>query len=337
MRSDQGEQVDQDYFPLDVQTLRLDVTTNFALFMKRGKGKPVLYRGKNTQFTGEILDNLRRNNVEQLWVPAEDWEEYQKYLTENLNAMVDDPNIPTETKCEVAYEAANKVMEEAFSEEFNSEKFEDAAKKVFEPMTKVMLGGSDAVKKFVNLTSQDYSLYAKAVNMSLLGMLMVRKIMGVTDPKYLIDLGAGFLLCDISKMNWPEEISKRRGILLPEEWELVRKHPLESLEMVRDVPLSNEARIIIEQHHERVDGTGYPKGLKGNEIHQLAKIASLADAFSALNMKRPFADHKKTFEALQTIKTEMIGHVDLDLFAQFVQLFSQGNPLDKMKKPVHIV
>ena len=333
MRRDQGAQFDKDYFPLDVQTLRLDVTTNFSLFMMRGKGKPVLYRGKNTQFTGEALDNLRRNNVDQLLVPAEDWEEYQKYLAENLSEMVDDPNVPTETKCEVAYEAASQVMEETLSEDFNAERFEEVTKKVFEPMTKVMLGSSDAVKKFVNLTSQDYTLYAKAVNMSILGMLMVRKFLGVNDSKYLMDLGAGFLLCDISKMNWPDEISKRRGTLLPEEWEIVKRHPLESLELVKEVPLSKEARTIIEQHHERMDGTGYPKGLKGDEIHVLAKIASLADTFSAMNMKRPFADHKKTFDALKIIKNEMLGHLDMDLFSQFVQLFSEGNPLEKLKTP----
>ncbi len=322
---------DGDYFALDVQTLRLDVTTNFALYIKRGHAKPVLYRGNNTAFTSQVLDNLRRNHVDQLWVHKDDWEHYQEYLAENLSEMVDDPNVPEGTKCEIAYDAATNAMEHALEAgEIDAQKMAEVTDKVFEPLTKVMLGSQDAVKKFIALTKQDYSIYTKAVNVCVLGMLMVRKIMGINDPKRLIEIGAGFLLCDIGKTSWPKEILDRRGVLLPEEWNIVKEHPLSALDLLKDIPLTEEAKVIIAQHHERADGSGYPKGLKGDEIHDLAKIASLADAFVALNSKRPFADRKKTFDALTVIRDEMQGHVDPELFAQFVQLFSKGNPLDKV-------
>lgn len=325
-----------DFFSLDVQTLRLDATTNFPLYMKRGKGKPVLYRGADTQFTGAILDNLRRNDVTSLFVPSECWDEYRDYLADNLADLADDPSVPTETKCEVAYEAATTVMEEMFAGPPKEEDLKKATKKIFEPMTKVMVGSNDAIKKLVALTSKDSALYAKSVNVCLLGMLMVRKILGIAEPKRLMEIGTGFLLCDISKLNWPDEILRRRGTLLPEEWEIVKQHPQESLDMLKDVPLSDEAKIIILQHHERADGSGYPKGLKGNKIHTLATIASFADAFAALNSERPFADARITYDALHVIKSEMLAHVDTELFAQFVQLFSAGNPLKtvSMEEPV---
>lgn len=321
----------EDYFPLDIETLRLDGTTNFPLYMKRGSGKPVLYRGKNTQFTGEALDSLRRNDVPFLYVPNECKAEYLEYLKENLADVVDDPDVAVETKCEVAYEAAVGAAEELFTLEPDQEKLAKATKLVFEPMTKVMLDGPEAIKKLVALTRKDYTLYSKAVNMCLLGMLMVRKSLGIAKPKQLMEIGCGFLLCDIAKVHWPDEMLKRDGSLQPGEWEIVKRHPEEALKILEHIRLTDEAKVVIAQHHERIDGSGYPKGLKGDDVHELARIASVADTFSALNSERPFADARKTFDALEIIRNEMLHNLDLELFAQFVHLFSTGDPLAKLR------
>jgi HD-GYP domain-containing protein (c-di-GMP phosphodiesterase class II) len=75
------------------------------------------------------------------------------------------------------------------------------------------------------------------------------------------------------------------------------------------------------QHHERVDGKGYPKRLRGNEIHIYAKICSVADVFDALVSKRPFKAQLKPFEALKIMKDEMLDHFEADVFEKFVLLF----------------
>ncbi|MFH1743600.1 MAG: HD domain-containing phosphohydrolase [bacterium] len=333
MRPAKHHAPDEDFLPLDVSTLRLDVTTKFALYMKRGDAKPVLYRGKNTQFTSDVLDNLRRNNVTYLYVSAEDSDEYHEYLTENFSDMLEDPTVPLETKCELGYEATSRVIEDAFEAEPDPEKLANTTEKIIGPLAKTLIGSGEAVKKFVSLTSQDDVVYKKSLNMFMLGILLVRKMLGIRDNKQLTEIGLGFLFCDLAMTKWPTEILRRRGALLPEEWEVVKRHPEKALELLQEYPLSEEARIIIAQHHERSDGSGYPKGLKGDEIHVLAKIAALVETFAALNSNRPFANQRKTFDALSLIKDEMINHVGMDLFAHFVQIFSVGNPLQKLRGP----
>ncbi|MFY9197068.1 MAG: HD-GYP domain-containing protein [Bacillota bacterium] len=95
------------------------------------------------------------------------------------------------------------------------------------------------------------------------------------------------LLHDIGKMGIPSQILKKTGPLTPEEWEEIRKHPSAGRAIIEKTFLKN-AGPIIEQHHERYDGTGYPLGLKGDEILIEARIISVVDAFDAMSSERPY-------------------------------------------------
>ena len=78
----------------------------------------------------------------------------------------------------------------------------------------------------------------------------------------------------------------------------------------------------IEQHHERYDGTGYPGGLKGNEIHIFGRIIIIADVFDALTTKRSYKFPMKTFQAFKIMKEEMSGHFDMKLLVDFIRLMN---------------
>lgn len=107
---------------------------------------------------------------------------------------------------------------------------------------------------------------------------------------------------DIGKINVSKEtlISEKR--LSDKEWEEIRKHPIDSADIVRQIPDLQEVVPIVLQHHEHFDGTGYPNGLKGEEICRLARMLSLADSFDAMTAKRPY-QQTRTFEnAFQEIR-----------------------------------
>ncbi len=111
---------------------------------------------------------------------------------------------------------------------------------------------------------------------------------GVRDPKALDSVGKGALLHDAGKMAIPDSILKKPGPLAPKEWEVIRRHPVLGYGLVRDVKLVPEVGNIILCHHERYDGTGYPKGLKGEAIPLEARVFAAADTLDAVTSHRPY-------------------------------------------------
>jgi len=85
--------------------------------------------------------------------------------------------------------------------------------------------------------------------------------------------------------------------------------------------ISEESKLVVLQHHERFNGSGYPKKLRGEEIHIYGRICSVADVFDALVSKRPYKPQLTHFEALKLMKNEMLDHFHKDVFEKFVMMF----------------
>jgi putative nucleotidyltransferase with HDIG domain len=117
---------------------------------------------------------------------------------------------------------------------------------------------------------------------------VLAEALGIRDPRALENIRKGALLHDAGKMAIPDSILKKPGALTPKEWEVIRRHPAMGYGLVRDVKLVPEVGHIILHHHERFDGTGYPKGLKGEAIPLEARIFAVADTLDAVTSHRPY-------------------------------------------------
>ncbi len=118
------------------------------------------------------------------------------------------------------------------------------------------------------------------------GMLLT----GLVAPDHVNDsqLEYGFLLHDVGKLTVPDAVLTKPGPLTPFEWELMRAHPESGRSILEDIPFLDGAREIVYAHHERWDGKGYPRGLKGEEIPLGAQIFPICDAYDALTNDRPY-------------------------------------------------
>lgn len=101
------------------------------------------------------------------------------------------------------------------------------------------------------------------------------------------NIGLAAMLHDIGKIDVPDSILKKPGKLTDEEYEIIKKHPLKGAELVKETYYEKVSDIIL-QHHERIDGSGYPYGLKGNEIMIEAQIIAIADTYHAMISDRPY-------------------------------------------------
>ena len=143
---------------------------------------------------------------------------------------------------------------------------------------------------------------------------------------YILDVGA--YLHDVGKIRVPLSILNKPAKLTPEEWEVIKKHPLYGRELL-DQTFMKEASTIVEQHHERSDGSGYPYGLSGNEILIESSIIAVADTFDAMTTDRPYHKAATQAEALAEIKKYAGIHYPREIVKAFCSVLRVGKLKDR--------
>ena len=139
-------------------------------------------------------------------------------------------------------------------------------------------------------------------------------------PEEVQRIQFGAFLHDIGKVHTEDHVLHKPGALTEEEWRMVKMHPLRGAEMVKGVRFLERVTDMIRHHHERVDGRGYPDGLKGAEISTSAKIVNVADAFDAMTTDRPYRAGLTMEQAIAQM-TEKAGS---QFAAEIVEVFVRG-------------
>jgi putative nucleotidyltransferase with HDIG domain len=144
-------------------------------------------------------------------------------------------------------------------------------------------------------------------------------------------LERGSLLHDIGKIGISDTILHKPGPLSEEEWVMMRRHPGIGAKIVEGIPFLEDTIPLILHHQERWDGTGYPSGLRGEEIPILARMFSIVDAFDALTSKRPYRQQVSIEEAVEYIKEQAGISFDPEIVKIFERLVAEY-PNDLMER-----
>ncbi|MDL1941429.1 GAF domain-containing protein [Chloroflexi bacterium CFX2] len=139
--------------------------------------------------------------------------------------------------------------------------------------------------------------------------LNLAKAMGVSDNE-IVHLRRGALLHDIGKMGVPDNILLKPDKLTEAEWEIMRRHPQYAYEMLASIPYLRPALDIPYSHHEKWDGTGYPRGLSGTEIPLAARLFAVVDVWDAITSDRPYRKKWTRQQALKYIREQSGKHFD---------------------------
>ncbi len=150
--------------------------------------------------------------------------------------------------------------------------------------------------------------------------IALARALGLSDDE-IIHLRRGALLHDIGKIGIPDHILLKPDKLTVEEWEIMRKHPHFAYEMLRPIAYLWRSLDIPHLHHEKWDGTGYPLGLKGEQIPIAARIFAIADVFDALTSDRPYRKAWSKKDALDYIREQSGKHFDPQVAEKFMELF----------------
>lgn len=172
-----------------------------------------------------------------------------------------------------------------------------------------------------NVQSHHNYTYVHSMRMATLLTLFGHGI-GMRGDDLLV-LSTGGLLHDVGKMVTPLDILNKPGKLSEEEWVIMREHVVESVTLLDGGDdMTKGGKIIAEQHHEKIDGTGYPKGLKGAELNELARMSTIVDIFGALTDQRsykPAFPPAKSFDILESMGKA----IDQALLMMFKEIFGE--------------
>ncbi|HPL97912.1 MAG TPA: HD-GYP domain-containing protein [Smithellaceae bacterium] len=244
----------------------------------------------------------------------------QTVASENLQEVVADKKMPPSRRAQAVHHHAADLMR-GLLENPTGEKIAQFKKTVTGVVDLVF--SDDAVsRQLMRITSYDYNTYIHSVNVGILATALAKEILHKQDKHDMHALGAGFFLHDIGKVHVDEAIINKEGKLTEEEMAIMRKHPARGFKLLNEAKqITIESRLVVLQHHERHNGTGYPRKLRGEDIHIYGRICSVADVFDALVSKRPYKSPLTPFDALQLMKEEMLDHFHKDVFEKFVLLF----------------
>jgi putative nucleotidyltransferase with HDIG domain len=153
--------------------------------------------------------------------------------------------------------------------------------------------------------------------------LIVARELGI-DGDDLLDIERAAILHDIGKLAVPDAILSKPAPLTSDEWLEMRRHPDVGHDLVRDVPFLGRAAEIIRSHHERFDGAGYPRSLKGEEIPLGARIFAVVDAYDAMTSDRPYRLARSHEEALEEIRRQVGTQFDPVVVAPFFAAVRKG-------------
>lgn len=163
---------------------------------------------------------------------------------------------------------------------------------------------ADLLLNLTHMKSYDNYLFSHAVNVSIISILIGEQL-GYSKEELNL-LGVAALLHDIGMLKISVETWKKNGTLTPTEHQEVRKHPEYGAQFLA-ANMPEDIRAVAAEHHERYDGSGYPKGLKGSEINYKARIVALADVYDACISERLYRERLTPQEAIRLIVADQKG------------------------------
>lgn len=177
---------------------------------------------------------------------------------------------------------------------------------------------SIVIKNIVLHGSGSDSIYRHGVNVAALSALIGQWI--GFDETQLNLLVYSAMLHDFGKTKISREILNKNNSLTSSEFDVIKTHPTLGYKIIKEIPfLDKSVSYGVLMHHEREDGSGYPLGLKGDAIHDFAKIIAIADVFDAINSNRGYKTKKAPFEALQIVKNESLGKLNYEYVKVFLE------------------
>lgn len=271
--------------------------------------KGLILLGAGVELSAFMINRLAKMGITSVYI--------EDGLTDDI--VVEDV-ISQETRQEAlaaVYSSLEQLtLVEKFPRQFQPPMVGRKIRDLFDQILREMKSKQSILLNLSNIYSTDNFLYHHSVNVAIMAVAIGMEL-GLNE-KQLLDLGVGTLLHDVGKLKIPQEIVNKPGRLTDSEYAIMKQHAELGYEILRKQDdISAVSAHVALQHHERFDGTGYPRGLAGEEIHLFGRISAVADVYEALTANRVYRKGHLPHEALELL----LGSCGLNFDTTIVKTF----------------
>lgn len=313
------------FFVVRVTSIPVEIPLTFDVYLNVGE-KPVLFRKIGDRLTSERMKSLMKHGANNFLVPQDQRDQYLAMLKQTISS----PDTAREQKSRIIKESAFLHVQDLFTKE-DIKPVIASAKDLVEDMVSFVSEDVEAAVSLMRLSIHDYYTYNHCVDVAVYSVALAKKILG-DNRDVLIMAGLGGLLHDVGKRRIDRAIINKTSPLTVAEWEEIKRHPSYGLEFIKDIgAIPQDSKRAVFEHHENFDGSGYPRGLKEDEISKLARIVMIADVFDALTTDRSYHKAVTPKEALDTMFSMQPGKFDPNIFRSFNRNFEKKGNLELPK------
>lgn len=281
----------------------------------------------------KTISQLRRSGILTLEIDPSKTLQAQKAEEEKAVSETEEPKQadaydPTEKTASLSSELnkASRLYSEALS--YQEKVFQDIAegralnpepaKDIASSFIDSIFRNQDALACMTQIREKDSYLLEHSVNVSILMSILAKHLH--MDKDVIHELATGALLHDIGKIKVPDAILNKPGKLTDEEFRVMRSHVTHSAAILKKAPgVSRIAFDVAANHHERLDGNGYPRGLSATQLSMYARMISIVDAYDAMTANRCYKEGLNTIIAFRILKKDSNVHFDAHLVDKFIQ------------------
>jgi len=307
------------YLPVPLRCIPAESLAGLKIYLY-GRGGYSLYSAINLRFESRDSQRLLESGVEFVYVSVKDHQAYYRTMENAIETIVADPNIQTEKKSEILYATSIELSNQLLIAPPGKEQINRAAN-LARATVQLIMKDKGVFGRLYEAFNHDFYTATHMVNVCSLTIALAQK-MGLIDIQILQQLGTGGLLHDIGKIFVSSEILNSVNPLTPGQQEQIKTHVdrgRQHLETIMDLP--PEMLAVIMEHHERMDGSGYPRGLRHDELSPLGRLAGIVDSFDAMTSVRPYRPHTFSMEdALQEIEKDTPEKYDAEIFHGFAAM-----------------
>lgn len=294
---------------LPVRTASIDrCRLPMDLFLRGVQGEPTLYRSAGIDFTPQDAARLAQNEVEVLYVPSQQHGVYRSMIGQRLARLIASP-VPAAQRAREVRASCTGLIEDLLASPGGPEAAQAVAE-VGSHLAQWASTDSDGFSQLLDMSVHDFYTATHMVNVAA-GCGLLLRALRPSDRTLLPLVVQGGLLHDVGKRGVPEAILGKVGKLDAAEWQAIRKHPRLGYEELRGVPgLHPVVLEMARDHHERLDGHGYPNEIGGEKIGFAARLCAVVDVYDALTSSRPYRKPLSPVAALGVMAEGVGVHFD---------------------------
>jgi len=304
------------YILINKDIIRLGERVYFDIFFYNKQEQMVLFLPNSTTIDKENQQKIKK--VEKLYISENDKKQYEHHLEKYIQNIIHDKSITIDEKTDVLYTSGTELTLSLY-ENPDAQENVQRSEKIVKPILHSIIHNEDTIASYIKIIEYDYYTHTHSLNVSIYALSLGSEL-GLNEKK-LTALGCAALLHDLGKSKINYDIVNKNSSLSLDEYKEMKTHPSHGYDIAIKIGIDDKNMLDgIRYHHEKMDGTGYPDGLKDSEITLFPRIIGVCDVFDALTTRRSYKAAMHSYDALYLMETKMFNKLDIKILKTFIKM-----------------